>query len=150
MWYYIVGSLTRDLCIPIGEKKLGKVICPDTWKDGARNTTGNSTRNSASLRDPHGTTSSWHVTGIVIRHPSRVSVYVFNKTANLKSFLDYFFVGMGTIVEHVCPCLVKTLWAFVGGLFQRVEGVNSMRTKCWHPRKPGEKLQWRSSFLYPL
>lgn len=23
-----------------GEKKLGKVITPDTWKDGARNTTG--------------------------------------------------------------------------------------------------------------
>lgn len=26
--------------IIIGEKKLGKVITPDTWKDGARNTTG--------------------------------------------------------------------------------------------------------------
>jgi hypothetical protein len=24
----------------IGEKKLGTVITPDTWKDGARNTTG--------------------------------------------------------------------------------------------------------------
>lgn len=23
----------------IGEKKLAKVICPDKWKDGARNTT---------------------------------------------------------------------------------------------------------------
>lgn len=27
------------LVVP-GEKKLGKVITPDTWKDGARNTTG--------------------------------------------------------------------------------------------------------------
>lgn len=25
---------------PVGEKKLGRVITPDTWKDGARNTTG--------------------------------------------------------------------------------------------------------------
>lgn len=25
------------------EKKLGKVICPDKWKDGARNTMGTST-----------------------------------------------------------------------------------------------------------
>lgn len=25
----------------VGEKKLGTVITPDTWKDGARNTTGN-------------------------------------------------------------------------------------------------------------
>lgn len=24
----------------LGEKKLGRVITPDTWKDGARNTTG--------------------------------------------------------------------------------------------------------------
>ena len=28
------------LFIVSGEKKLGKVITPDTWKDGARNTTG--------------------------------------------------------------------------------------------------------------
>lgn len=26
--------------LPSGEKKLGRVITPDTWKDGARNTTG--------------------------------------------------------------------------------------------------------------
>jgi len=27
-------------CDVAGQKKLGKVICPDPWKSGARNTTG--------------------------------------------------------------------------------------------------------------
>lgn len=32
---------TNVVLLITGEKKLGKVITPDTWKDGARNTTGN-------------------------------------------------------------------------------------------------------------
>ena len=28
------------MSVPLGEKKLGKVITPDPWKTGARNTTG--------------------------------------------------------------------------------------------------------------
>ena len=27
-------------CMHVGEKKLGRVICPDPWKSGARNTIG--------------------------------------------------------------------------------------------------------------
>ena len=36
-------SPKRLLTLPSGEKKLGRVICPDPWKAGARNTVGEST-----------------------------------------------------------------------------------------------------------
>lgn len=36
----VVFSTNVVLLVISGEKKLGKVITPDTWKDGARNTTG--------------------------------------------------------------------------------------------------------------
>ena len=31
------------VCVCVGEKKLGRVICPDPWKSGARNTVGEET-----------------------------------------------------------------------------------------------------------
>lgn len=36
---YLVVTVYLN-ALPLGEKKLGRVITPDTWKDGARNTTG--------------------------------------------------------------------------------------------------------------
>ena len=33
---------TRSFSLSAGEKKLGRVICPDPWKSGARNTVGES------------------------------------------------------------------------------------------------------------
>jgi len=37
----IVSVARRFLIVVVGQKKLGKVITPDPWKAGARNTTGN-------------------------------------------------------------------------------------------------------------
>lgn len=37
MFSVVIVCLT---VLSLGEKKLGRVITPDTWKDGARNTTG--------------------------------------------------------------------------------------------------------------
>lgn len=36
----VFDLIKHVLMFPLGEKKLGRVITPDTWKDGARNTTG--------------------------------------------------------------------------------------------------------------
>ena len=36
----IACDLTSPVCMIVGEKKLGRVICPDPWKSGARNTVG--------------------------------------------------------------------------------------------------------------
>lgn len=40
-----------------GEKKLGKVITPDTWKDGARNTTGEQSKSGFVSVQWHNVTS---------------------------------------------------------------------------------------------
>lgn len=50
-WFFSFGRIDRskrelyfNFCFlfdDAGQKKLGKVICPDPWKSGARNTTGN-------------------------------------------------------------------------------------------------------------
>lgn len=33
-------DMISPVCMYVGEKKLGRVICPDPWKSGARNTVG--------------------------------------------------------------------------------------------------------------
>ena len=40
MYMYCMCIYMYMYCMHVGEKKLGRVICPDPWKSGARNTIG--------------------------------------------------------------------------------------------------------------